>query len=446
MNKKYISLCGALIFSGSLLFGINTDTKTFFAGPKCEDIKLPADKVYPMGRKFPFGFYSTGGCSEPERIVDGVKKRSVIMPLEKRMADTKKIVDGGATFIGPQYELNVEILETAKKFNVQCAYTISGIVNGKRIDKIFFRGKDKLDVEAMRKETAPVIRELAKNPEIAYWNVTPEERRFWKKREMIYLEEMYKLIKENDPLKRPVFMYEPGHRGADALAKTLAFMDICAKGTYTNYSGHKDNRVWVRYSMEKELEAVKICKKGIPFLLPEMFRQPEEKDLPLVEKWVKHDVYCGVANGAKGVMVFSARRRPTFTAWEKYIDAYLETAKVLSGELGQALLFGKDTTDLEVSVIEGAEKVEARLRKGEKTTYPSLSVKQMVWNNARYVLIVNSAETPVKAMVDNLVYGSTIKVKDLLDAKADKFTAPEGNFEVELAPLQAVCFKVYCEK
>ena len=198
--------------------------------------------------------------------------------------------------------------------------------------------------------------------------------------------------------------------------------------------------------MEKELEAVKICKKGIPFLLPEMFRQPEDKDLPLVEKWVKHDVYCGVANGAKGVMVFSARRRPTFTAWEKYIDAYLETAKVLSGELGQALLFGKDTTDLEVSVIEGAEKVEARLRKGEKTTYPSLSVKQMVWNNARYVLIVNSAETPVKAMVDNLVYGSTIKVKDLLDAKADKFTAPEGNFEVELAPLQAVCFKVYCEK
>ncbi len=446
MYKKYISLCGALLLSGSALLGINTDTKTFFAGPKCEDIKLPADKLYPMGRKFPFGFYSTGGKNGVTRIENGVKKRTEIMPLEKRMADAKKIIEGGATMIGPQYELCFEILETAKKFNVPVAYTISGTMNGKKIDKSFFRTREKLDVAALRKETAPIIRELAKNPEIAYWNLTPEERRHWKKREKLYLEEMYKLLKENDPQKRPVFMYEPGHRSAGALAQLLPFQDISAKGTYTNYSGHKDSRVWVRYSMEQETEAVKICKKGIPFLLPEMFQQPEEKELPMVEKWVKHDVYCGLANGAKGILVFSARRRPNFTAWDKYIDAYLETAKVLAGELGQALLFGKDTTDLEVSVIEGVEKIEARLRKGNKTTYPSLSVKQIVWNNARYILIVNSAETPVKAMVDNLVYGSTVKVKNLLDAKADKFTAPEGNFEVELAPLQAVCFKVYCEK
>ena len=262
---------------------------------------------------------------------------------------------------------------------------------------------------------------------------------------MLYLKTMYDIIRENDPQKRTVFMYEPGHRNAGALSKTLPFMDLCAKGTYTNYSGHKNDRGWVRYSIEQETEAIKICKKGIPFLLPEMFQQPEEKELPMVEKWVKHDVYCGLANGAKGILVFSARRRPAFTAWENYLNAYLNVAKTLSGELGQALLFGKETKDLEVSVSEGAEKIEVKLRNGSKT-YPSLSVKQLVWNNARYVLIVNSADTPVKAVVDNLVYGSTIKVKDLLDAKADKFTAPEGNFEVELAPLQAVCFKVYCEK
>lgn len=445
MNKKYISLCGALLLSGSALLGINTDTKPFFAGPKCEDIKLPADKLYPMGRKFPFGFYSTGGKNGVTRIENGVKKKTEIMPLEERMADAKKIIEGGATMIGPQYELCFEILETAKKFNVPVAYTISGTMNGKKIDKSFFKTREKLDVEALRKETAPIIRELAKNPEIAYWNLTPEERRHWKKREKLYLEEMYKLLKENDPLKRPVFMYEPGHRTAGALAKLLPFQDISAKGTYTNYSGQKNSRVWVRYSMEQETEAIKMCKKGIPFLLPEMFQQPEEKELPMIDKWVKHDVYCGLANGAKGILVFSARRRPNFTAWEQYINAYLETAKILGGELGQALLFGKDTTDLEVSVIEGVEKVEFKRRDITKT-YPSISVKQLVWNNARYILIVNSANTPVKAMVDNLVYGSTVKVKDLLDAKADKFTAPEGNFEVELAPLQAVCFKVYCEK
>ena len=445
MNKKYISFCGALLLAGSALFGINTDTKTFFAGPKCEDIKLPADKLYPMGRKFPFGFYSTGGKNDVTRIENGVKKRTVIMPLEERMADAKKIIDGGASMIGPQYELNFEILETAKKFNIPVVYTISGVVKGKKIDKSFFRTRDKLDVEALRKETAPIIRELAKNPEIAYWNLTPEERRSWKKREVLYLKEMYKLIKENDPQKRPVFMYEPGHRTAGALAKLLPFQDISAKGSYTNYSGHKDSRVSIRYSMEQETEAIKICKKGIPFLLPEMFQQPEEKELPMIDKWVKHDVYCGLANGAKGILVFSARRRPHFTAWEQYVNAYLETAKILGGELGQALLFGKETTDLEVSVIEGVEKIEFKRRDITKT-YPSISVKQLVWNNARYVLIVNSANTPVKAVVDNLVYGSKIAVCDLLNPKGENFTAPEGNFEVELAPLQAVCFKVYCEK
>ena len=445
MNKKYISLCGALLLSGSCLLGINTDTKTFFAGPKSEDIKLPADKLYPMGRKFPFGFYSTGGSDGIPRIENGVRKRSVLMPLEKRLADAQKIIGGGATMIGPQYELCFEILETARKFNVQVAYTITGVANGRKLDKSFFRTRDKLDVEALRRETAPIIRALAKNPEIAYWNLTPEERRHWKKREMLYLAEMYRLIKENDPLQRPVFMYEPGHRTANPLAKTMQFQDICAKGCYTNYSGHKNDRVWVRYSMEQETEAINICKKGIPFLLPEMFRQPEEKELPMIEKWVKHDVYCGLANGAKGILVFSARRRPHFTAWEQYLNAYLETAKVIGGELGQALLFGKDTTDLEVSVIEGVEKIEYKRRDITKT-YPSISVKQLVWNNARYILIVNSANTPVKVMVDNLVYGSTITVKNLLDAKSNKFTAPEGNFEAALAPLQAVCFKVYCEK
>ena len=442
--KNKLLLLGGLLLSSTVLSAINTDTKTFFAGPKCEDIKLPADKLYPMGRKFPFGFYSTGGKNDVTRIENGVKKRTVIMPLEERMADTKKIIDGGASMIGPQYELNFEILETAKKFNIPVVYTISGVVKGKKIDKSFFRTRDKLDVQALRKETAPIIRELAKNPMIAYWNLTPEERRHWKKREMLYLEEMYKLIKENDPMKRPVFMYEPGHRTAGALAKLLPFQDISAKGSYTNYSGQKNSRVSIRYSMEQETEAIKICKKGIPFLLPEMFQQPEEKELPMIDKWVKHDVYCGLANGAKGILVFSARRRPHFTAWEQYINAYLETAKILGGELGQALLFGKENTDLEVSVIEGVEKIEFKRRDITKT-YPSISVKQLVWNNARYVLIVNSANTPVKAVVDNLVYGSNIAVRDILDAKGREFTAPEGNFEVELAPLQAVCYKIYCK-
>ena len=275
--KNKLLLIGGLLLSSTVLSAINTNTKTFFAGPTDKDVKLPADRVFPQGRKFPFSFYSTGGAN-------GLTKKSEIMPPEKRFADTEKIVSGGATLIGPQYELNYEVIDMAKKYKVQAVITVSGIYKGEKISKKFFRNIKKIDVEVLKKETAPYIRELAGNPEIAYWNVTPEERRFWKKNEMLYLKTMYEIIRENDPQKRPVFMYEPGHRNAGALAKTLPFMDLCAKGTYTNYSGHKNDRGWVRYSIEQETEAIKICKKGIPFLLPEMFQQPEEKSC----RWLKN--------------------------------------------------------------------------------------------------------------------------------------------------------------
>ena len=44
--------------------------------------------------------------------------------------------------------------------------------------------------------TASVKYMLAKNPEIVYWDVTPEERRWWKAREVLYLKTMYEIIRD----------------------------------------------------------------------------------------------------------------------------------------------------------------------------------------------------------------------------------------------------------
>ena len=435
------TIAALLLAAAGAVSAVDTDTAKFFGGgPTDADIKLPADKVYPTGRLFPFSFYSTGGGKRGERLSSEEKDKAM-----------KEIVDAGASLIGPQYELVDQVIADAKKYHVGAIMSVQGIYNGEKITKQFFKTKTPLDPKKLAEETAPVIRELAKNPEIAYWDVKPEERRHWKKREVVYLENMYAVIKANDPLKRPVFMYEPGHLGADSLAKLLPYQDLSAKGTYTSYSGFKTQRVWVRYSIEQETKAIKAAALGrpiVPFLLPEMFRDVPENEYPLIESWVRHDVYCGIANGARGVMVFSARRRENFTAYPKYLAAYLRVCRELSkcSELSQAILFGKTTSDLEVTLTLGPEKIPLKKNKLD-TSYPPLSVAQFLWNGARYVLIVNSADQPVKAVVDNLVYGSGITVKNLLSLKNEpEFTAPEGNFEISLAPYEAACYKIFNRK
>ena len=104
--------------------GLDTDTGKFFnqgVGP--DTVKLPADKIYPQGRLFPFTFYSTGGGS--------MEKRGKLLPDAEREADTQEIVRGGVTMIGPQYELNDQAAATARKYGVKAVYTVHPVIDGK---------------------------------------------------------------------------------------------------------------------------------------------------------------------------------------------------------------------------------------------------------------------------------------------------------------------------
>ncbi len=402
--------------------------------------KLPADQVYPQGRLFPFSFYSTGGGSE--------EKRGNLLPDAVREADQKQIIEGGVTMIGPQYELNDPSLDVAKKYNVKLVYSIKPVIDGKVVNRQYLKelekNKETLDMEKAKAAIVEAVKKVADRSEIAWWDVTPEELRFWRADELEYLKSAYQIIRENDPLKRPVFMYEPGHRTAEALAKLLPWQDLCAKGTYTNYSGMKYQRVGVRHSIEQQVEAAAMAPHPVtPVALPEMFRQPDDGELKLIPAWVRHDVYCSLVAGAKGVLVFSASRRPNFTAREAYLQAYLEVCKELTGpqKLGEVFLFGERRDDIEIAYLDGPKETLLKTRKLEKK-YPSVSSANFSWNNKRYVFLVNSAEAPVKLMVGGLVYGENITVRDLFQENSAAFTAPEGEFEVELKPLEAGAFEI----
>jgi hypothetical protein len=441
-NKCLITIL--LMISAVIVGAFSTDTKKFFGTGADPARNLPADRIYPRGRLFPFSFYSVGGGSEV--------KRGNLLPESKRLADQREIIAAGITMLGPQYELNDQIIADAKKFKVKAFYTIEPVIDGQKVTRQYLIALNKagkaIDTEKVRKAVAEIVKKAAVNKEIAWWNITPEELRFWEKNEKLYLKAASEAIRKADLLKRPVFMYEPNARNAKALAKLASYLDIIGKGMYTNYSGMKNSRVWCRWTIEQEIEAIKMSgrRNAIPIALPEMFQQPANGELSQINTWARHDAYAALIAGAKGIVIFSASRRPKFTARTEYLKSYLQICKELTGKLnlGQIFLFGERRKDISISILEGPETVALKGRRINKK-YPSISMANIAYKNCRYVFLVNSSNKPVEAVVGGLVYGSGITVQDVFDPK-QKFTAPEGDFEVELKPLEVKAYRIFNAK
>ena len=388
------------------------------------------DKIYPQGQVFPLTLYSVGGSNQ--------QGTDIPLPEKEIQAALKRVKKDGFTMIGPQYELKDRIVADAKKHGLKCVYSVGLPMN--------FLGKGgrktlQLSPEEIRKQIKQQILKVVKSPEIAWWNLKPEELRYWRSNEMDYLTVAAKAIHETDPVKRPICMYEPGHQDAKALVHTVGHIDICGKGMYTNYSGQRDSRIWVRWTIEQEIKAIKQANSSaIPIAIPEMFQQPPKELLDMIPKWVRHDVYLSLITGAKGIIVFSMRQRPNFDAHEAYYQAYAQCARELTGplNLGQIFLFGQKRNNLQITVVDGPEKVVLNPKSKKPTEYSSVSFLDAAYRKERYLFVANSANQPVRVVVDGLPI-LQIRVESLFDA--DTFIVGERNFEVELDGLEVKAFR-----
>jgi hypothetical protein len=297
-----------------------------------------------------------------------------------------------------------------------------------------------LSPEEIRAEIGSQVAEVADNPEIAWWYLTPEELRYWRANEMAYLEAATRAIRETDPLKRPIYMYDPGHRDAAALMPIVKHLDICGKGMYTNYSGFRDARVWVRWTIEQEVAAIAEANPpAIPIAVPEMFQQPDPDQLELVPAWVRHDMYLSLVCGAKGVVIFSLRHRDNFDAHAVYAQSYARIARELTGELGlgQVFLFGERRADLSLTVIDGPATLALSWDVGgdkmRTEEYPSVAHLDVAHSTSRYLFAVNSARAPVRCWVTGLPE----EVLTAIDVfgKEEPLSLEGGAFEVQLPAL-----------
>lgn len=360
--------------------GYAADVSDFFAPAPDRGAELPPDKVFPQGRLFPFGGFS------------GVAVREAA---------------SGFTLHGPAYgSANNLVIPHAEASGMYAVYSVGIPMN--------FLERDgqpalKLTEQEIADEIRRQVLEVVDRDAVAWWYLTPEELRPWRAAEMEYLEVAARTIRETDPKGRPVWMYDPNHRTSTSLAMTGAFLDIVGKGMYTNYAGQKGHRIWNRWSVEQQIEAIKMSGRpgAIQIALPEMFQEPDPTELSRVPQWARHDVYVALASGAQGVVIFSLARRAGFSdaAWQAYYDAYARVARELNGELalGQVFLFGERRDDLELTITAGEEVVSPKVGAGgitEEIPYPAVTMANIAYGDERYLFVVNSSENPVEVRID----------------------------------------------
>lgn len=374
------------------------------------------DKIYPQGRIFPFSFFSV---ESPQ---------------------LEKVKENYITMLGPYYgdtKVQKSFLEKVRPFGVKFIYGLGEEVSFFDPNQVF------PSEEELKKQITEQVTSVAENPEIAWWEIRPEEMRWWRKNEMNYMKIIYEAAKAADPYKRPVWMYEPCNRDADSLLKTLEYQDVCGKGMYPSHAGFKEQRIWCRWSMEQEVEAVRQADKGaIPIAVPEMFVDPEDSDIHLIDDWVRHDVYLAMVTGAKGIVVFSGYgHRKNFTTFDKYYTGYTDIAKKFNGPpaLGEVFLFGDKRNDLMIKILSGPATVKLNLKYPDRElTYPSVSFLDIAYGTDRYLFVVNSANDPVTINIDGLPTDTILK-KDIF--KGGDFTKlSTGSFEITLQPLQVKGF------
>ena len=371
-----IALSALTIFWGIAI--VSPGAEVFFSCGPDRGAGLPADKIYPDGRIFPYTGFSP-------RSVEDTRQRKF-------------------TLAGPAYgRKGIETLvKQAAEAKMPVIHSLDIIYKGNVLKKEDLAAKD-IDWNAITDDITRQVKEAAADKSIAWWYLTPEELRWWLPNEIKYLELAYKAIKAADPDKRPVWMYSPCHRNDEALAKEAAFQDIIGKGTYTNYAGQKDSRVWVRWSIEQEINAIRLAAKkdAIPILVPEMFQEPLPEEKALIPAWVKHDVYLGLVSGARGVVIFSLWPRAKFPSHAVYYEAYCRIAEELNGAngLGQVFLFGEPRNDIQMKITGGPATVSCKLKikKMETFTYPAVAFANLAYGGKRYLIAVNSSSSVLTA-------------------------------------------------
>lgn len=408
---------------------------TFFnAGPsEVPDAKLPAEGFHPRGRKLLYAGYS----GKPERDLAN-----------------------GFTVVGPSYgTANVRESLAAIAAGRPCIVQVGvhGANSAKGIE-----AASRMGDEEIRRVVAEDMRRyldaeaVAKTTAVVWWSLEPEELRPWRPDEMRFLRVAADTIRETDPLRRPVFLYNPNHRDATTLAPIAGHVDILAKGCYVNSAGYKECRGWIRYSVEQMLEAARAVKRPqAVVVMPELCKDPDPGDLGKIEAWVRHDVYLGLMSGAKGMLTWSLHPRKEVKAtWQRWYDTYAAVGRELNGPGGLAPVFlaGEKRSDLAVTPLadraptpiaavqrSSTEANTSKASESAKGVLHAWTAVEYVYDGAHYLFLANSHPEPTPFRIAG--FPAKVRIARLPSGAILPEPIPGAPIETTLAPWEILILK-----
>lgn len=354
------------------------------------------------------------GCNPaPREDALDSPSESKVFPIGGYSGIPERDKAAGFTIVGPVYGTQRErILEEAEKAGLPCIYTV-----GMELDFLGKKGPELtvLDQEAVRAEIRRQVEAVMDHAAITVWYLIPEELRHWKSLEMDYLRIASETIRETDPKKRPVWMYEPGHRDQASLEKTFPYQQLVGKGVYPNYSGRRVERGWVPWTLGQQAGAIQaVNPKAVPYGILEMFKTPKD-DFPLedIPVWVRHDAYAALIAGVQGFVIFSFGNRAGFNSateeYNAYYQAWSEVANELNGplQLGSVVLAGTPVSPPVFEIASGPQQITLSASKAdikEPVKIPSISTAAFTWSGKTYWLLVNSSNETMRLTVNGKLW------------------------------------------
>ena len=209
---------------------------------------------------------------------------------------------------------------------------------------------------------------------------------------------------------RPFWMYESNNRNSFALQQTGAHQDIVSKGVYlTNHFPRGERRSgWAIWSFDQIVDAANQL-ENVPQAVFELFQDFND---PLIgtndaeiSRVIRHDTYLGLVKGIQGMNVWSMyENRPNLTTHEEQFQAHSSVAKDLTGELNlqRVFLFGDRKNDLQIEVEKGPETIRYVHEDGSEHEYSSLHYLHAAIDDVRFLIAVNSAESPLEVSIGGL--------------------------------------------
>jgi hypothetical protein len=291
------------------------------------------------------------------------------------------------------------------------------------------------------------------NAAVPAWFILPEELRPWKPAEMNYLRIIADEVHRHDPLRRPVTMYNPNHRTADELTTIVSTgLHWTVMGVYATEVPLAKRGARIASGVDRILAAA-AATSTVPIAAFDLSRDYPAVELQTmraalggvsqadaIRHIVRHDVYAGLVRGIEGVQIWSGCDcRPGLTTFQEQLAAYASVSNDLNGNLhfSEILLTGEHRNDLQVTAIAGPASVTF-----ETTTTPSLNWAERALDDARYLLLVNSAAASVTAEITGLPAGDA-SIASLFDpSRLPAIDPATGRMTLAMRPLEVVALRI----